>query len=286
LRRRSDVRRGARGITVPETVPVTELTGLIELPCGRGEIAGTHNVVPLEHRARLVARHRHRDALGDARADEVADRCSAEVMRNATRAARQPARRDPPLAKTPDRLLFLLLAILARADEAHEHPRHDVAGLLQPLPFSLLGLEQLAQLHRQREDAAFVNLRRARIERDRAGLQIDLAPFEADDFAASPTRQVHERDERLHVRWQASADRLELLALEEPRPDVVLAQHRDVRFVQQIPAFDRQREHTLQRRKLAVDLDVRDLAHLLGIALPGLDRVGLTFGDVRADVAG
>ena len=52
-------------------------------------------------------------------------------------------------------------------------------------------------------------------------------------------------------RLQMPAHGLELLALEEPFADVVLAQHRDVWPVQQLARLHREREHPLQVGELA-----------------------------------
>ena len=46
---------------------------------------------------------------------------------------------------------------------------------------------------------------------------------------------------------------LELVPLEEPLPDVVLLQHRDMRTVQQLPPRDGEAVHPLERRQLPVD---------------------------------
>jgi hypothetical protein len=61
-------------------------------------------------------------------------------------------------------------------------------------------------------------------------LEVDLAPLQRQDLALeSPTREVGERRWRPSVLGQVSAHRLELLALEESTPGVVLPGHLDVR---------------------------------------------------------
>ena len=52
-------------------------------------------------------------------------------------------------------------------------------------------------------------------------------------------------------------ERRELLGFEEPSPDVVLLQHRDVGPVAQLLSLDREAIHPLQDCELAVDLGVR-----------------------------
>ena len=56
--------------------------------------------------------------------------------------------------------------------------------------------------------------------------------------------------------------RLDLLTIEEPGPDVVLCQHRDVGSRHQRAVVHRQRIHPLQGRELPVDLGVRGACRL------------------------
>src|SRR5207249_7684221 len=57
--------------------------GRVELLRGVDEIARVDDVVAVEHLAGFPADHLHRDPLGDARADEIADGGPAEIVEDA-----------------------------------------------------------------------------------------------------------------------------------------------------------------------------------------------------------
>jgi hypothetical protein len=78
-----------------------------------------------------------------------------------------------------------------------------------------------------------------------------------------------------------------LVWLEESRSHVVLAQHGDVRPVEQLARLQREGEHALQERQLAIDFRIARGAALRGRALPNKDgQLGLPLQHVRAHVAG
>jgi hypothetical protein len=82
----------------------------VELLRGFDEIAFADDVVALEHRARLVPGHLHRDTLGNPSAYQVSHRCSSKVMRNAARAPGLLARLPPCLRESHDGLALDPLA--------------------------------------------------------------------------------------------------------------------------------------------------------------------------------
>jgi hypothetical protein len=59
---------------------------------------------------------------------------------------------------------------------------------------------------------------------------------------------------RPHALRQVREHGLVLLTLEEADADVVLPQHGEMGLVMQLPSLDRQAEHALQDRQLAIDL--------------------------------
>ena len=69
----------------------------------------------------------------------------------------------------------------------------------------------------------------AGVQRDGAGLQIDVAPLERQDFRLHPPAgQIGELRDRLQGWPQLALHRRELVRLEESHPDVVLSQHRNI----------------------------------------------------------
>src|SRR3989449_8581237 len=65
------------------------------------EVTGAHDVVAIEHGARLVAGYLHRDALRDAGVDHISDRGAPEVVRMHPRDAGRLAGRRPCLPEVP-----------------------------------------------------------------------------------------------------------------------------------------------------------------------------------------
>src|SRR5439155_13133785 len=77
--------------------------GRVELLRGVDEIARVDDVVVVEHLAGFPADHLHRDPLGDARADEIADGGPAEIVEDAAGRPSSATRRRPGLVETSDR---------------------------------------------------------------------------------------------------------------------------------------------------------------------------------------
>jgi len=69
--------------------------------------------------------------------------------------------------------------------------------------------------------------------------------------------------------------------LEEARADVLFLQERDVRLVEELAGLDREREHPLQRRQLAVDFGIGDAGNRASLLPHGHDRAVRPFQDVR-----
>src|SRR5262249_18783406 len=140
------------------------------------EVADAHDIVPLEHAPGLVPGHLHRHALGNPGADEIADRRSAEVVTDTTRASSLHTGRsecDPEALDGPARTV--------------EHARTDDLEL----PGQILGdrsllLKDFAQLTRHRQRAALPVLRLPRIEPHFPGIEVHLAPLERQDLVVDP----------------------------------------------------------------------------------------------------
>ena len=97
--------------------------------------------------------------------------------------------------------------------------------------------KQFAQLARHRERASLAVLRRARIEPDFAGGEIDLSPLERQHLAVDPPAgDVRERRDGSHRLRQSRQHGHELFALEEADPDVVFLQQRNVGLLEELPA--------------------------------------------------
>ena len=187
-------------------------------------------------------------------------------MRDAARTARIAARGDPGATIE-----------LNWAAGTVEHPRHNNARLaLKDGSCCPLLLEQIPQLWQggEGERTSIAVLRRAGIESNDAGAQINLMPLQRQDLAVdAPTGEVAERNDGLYLGWQPAANGLELLALEESAADVVLLQHRNVWSDHQLSGLAGEREPALQRRELAVDGAVRG-------------AIGLSLRDVSANIGG
>jgi hypothetical protein len=134
----------------------------VELFRGLDEVAFAHDVVALEHRARLVSGHLHRDALRNAGAHQVAHGGPPQVVRNATRTTRLCARRSKRLDERRDPLALHFLV------RPVEDPRADDVLGLQPVVLGLLSLQELLEGVGEREGAAFVVLRCMRVQTDDA----------------------------------------------------------------------------------------------------------------------
>src|SRR5438045_603776 len=90
------------------------------------------------------------------------------------------------------------------------------AGVLAPCP------ERRESLCRQIHEAAVAVLRRADAESDRSLVEVDLAPLELEQLAASKANPVGEDHQRANeVVWQLREQPLEFLALEENLAGVV-----------------------------------------------------------------
>lgn len=123
----------------------------------------------------------HRHAARHARTFEVPHRCPAQVMRNPARTACELARRLERLDERRD-VLGPERATAAERDHPAEHARFDLAALFQRFVLPLLGLQQRSQPDSERERPALAVLRRARFEPDLASFEVDLMPFERQDF--------------------------------------------------------------------------------------------------------
>ena len=147
---------------VSPTVPEVSLSARRAVR-GRAQVAVRHDVVAVEHAARLVAGELHRDAFRYAAANHVPDGGSPEVVRNAPGTPGREARRLPCRCERANRLRILLASPSLR-DHANEHPRHHVPSFLQPLVCLVLCLEKFAQVIGERKDAPVSVLRRFRLE--------------------------------------------------------------------------------------------------------------------------
>ena len=116
-----------------------------ELLSGRPEIAVRHDVVALEHRARPVAGQLHGHPLRNRTSNHVTDGRPAQVMRDASRASRCDAGGFPGLAEGPDGLRVLLAAARV-GHKPEEHPRCNLAGLLEAEVFKVLCFQQSAKV--------------------------------------------------------------------------------------------------------------------------------------------
>ena len=108
-----------------------------------------------------------------------------------------------------------------------------------------------------------VVLRCPRIEPHLAHGEVHLPQLERQDLAPRPPpSRVGERRHTAERERQVRLDTLELLPLEESRPDVVLLQHRDVGLREELPGLDGQGIHPFERGQLAVNLPVRGAGRL------------------------
>ena len=133
----------------------------------------------------------------------------------------------------------------------------------------VLRLEQRAQVVGHRKHAALAVLRRAGVEPDLAGREVDLPPFERQHLDCdAPAGDVGELDDGLQRRRQMCARRPRT-ARARRIPVRVLSSRSigNVRPVQQLARLDRESEDPLQDRQLAIDLGVADVADPLALAL-------------------
>src|SRR5437667_5514683 len=125
LRARVDILRGcAPGFhpsppSVPENVPGA---GRVSLPGHLPEVGRRDDVVAVEDGARLVPRHRHRHALGDAQVDHVAHGRAPEVVPEHPRGAGRPARGVPRLPEVAPPLAEPRLACEVREQVRDDPP--------------------------------------------------------------------------------------------------------------------------------------------------------------------
>jgi hypothetical protein len=132
--------------------------------------------------------------------------------------------------------------------------------LLEGLDVVPLGFQHLPEIGRKREHTAFVVLRGGRVQPNLPGLEVDVAPFERQDFARRlPPGDVGKRGHALKVLFEVVPDALELILFEESFPDVALLQLRDIRSRsrRQPARLNGQGEHPLQVVGLPVDLAIR-----------------------------
>src|SRR3989442_10352905 len=141
-----------------------------QLPRDVLEVAGTHDVVAIEDGARLVPGDLHRDTLRDARVDHVAHGGAPEVVAQAPGDAGSLARRGPCLSE----IAPALAPALASAEEREEVRDDPVGALLEGLDALALGRQQRLDLRREVHEAPLVVLRRAGVQTQRAGLEVEL----------------------------------------------------------------------------------------------------------------
>src|SRR2546426_7306838 len=100
-----------------------------QLPGDVLEVAGTHDVVAIEHGARLVACDLHGDALRHACVDHVAHRGSPEVVAQAPGDAGGLARRGPRLPEIAPTLAPALAPGEEREEVRDDLPSAPLEGL-------------------------------------------------------------------------------------------------------------------------------------------------------------
>ena len=117
-------------------------------------------------------------------------------------------------------------------------------------------LEELLQLRRQVEDAPLAVLRRAGVEPDLADLEVDLPPLQRQHLAVDPPPgDVRERHDRSHARRaDALAPPGTARARRTRRARCPPAASAKCGLWMQLPRLDREAEHPLQHRELAIDL--------------------------------
>src|SRR3989442_5474954 len=142
-----------------------------------------------------------------------------------------------------------------RPGEEREEVRDDLPGASLEGFYALeLVRQQRLDLRREVHEAPLVVLRRTRVQAQRPGRKVELAPFEREDLALrAPAVGVGDRRGRLEIRRQVAAHRLVLLALEEAGPRRRLLELSDHRQAEELPVLVRQSEHPDQDRELAVD---------------------------------
>jgi hypothetical protein len=203
----------------------------------------------------------HRHPLRHSGPHHVPDGRPPEIVHEAPRTSRQPARGRPGPLELPDPLPL-----------AMEHPRDDPPGPALEIPRLLpLGDEERPKLWGHIERAPLLVLGRARLQADRAGLEVHLGPLKPLHLTPDPPpRDVGEGDEGVEVVGQMPEHGLVLLTLEEALTDVALLEHRDVGPYEQASRLAGEAEGPAEGGQLAIDG---------GVTRP----VTLTAGDVLSD---
>ena len=171
-------------------------------------------MVPVKNCARAMACHLHGDALRDATVDHVTHCGSPKVVREHPGAAGALARRRPRAPDVPPWPSDLI------AVERGEERWNDTAETALERPHALdLRAQQRLELRGQIDNAAFVVLRGAGVQPERTGLEVELSALEGKDRARRPPSEgVGERDRRLEVLQELTANGKKLLTLEEALP--------------------------------------------------------------------
>jgi len=142
---------------------------------------------------------------------------------------------------------------------AVKHPWNAAAGGrlngCRPLP---LFDQNCTEALGEREVSALAILRFPWLEAKPPSVEIHVLPLTRQDLARhTPTCDVSDFDDRLQVLGKVVENGIELLALEEPLPNVVLQQEGDVGDLTDLANPLAEPEHALQRRELSIDAGVR-----------------------------
>src|SRR5258708_7156276 len=242
-----------------------------QLRNGSPQIGLVHDVVSVENAPGFMTCAHHCHLLRDPRPDEIPNSRTPEVMRDAARTASGETRRLP---RCPE--LRARRALRMHKGDAGRWNTHGAIGPATSLSFSAILFASSSSFFSS-GISANGKVRPSSFFVDCGSKRPTPAPkstLNRQTFARNaPTSEVRERRNAAQIRRQMPADGLELLALEEPRSDVVLLKHRNMRPVKQFAALNGDRKHPLQGGQLAVDLAVARL------------RV-LTLGDKRTDARG
>src|SRR5271157_2318126 len=177
------------------------------------EVALGNDVVAVEHRARLVPRDRHSDALGNA--------CSYHV----------PYGRAPKIMEQfPDytgALAGRLPSYLEVANPLSAPGKHVFAFRKVQVVGGLSHFQSLEYLASERNRPRLIVLRGSWVEIRYASIQIDLAPREAQDLTLARAGVISKGEHGPEVFGQLAAERQILTMLEESFANVSFLEHGD-----------------------------------------------------------
>src|SRR5262245_50908278 len=132
----------------------------------------------------------------------------------------------------------------------------DVSGgALNGVGVLALPLEDISQGGEdgERERPPVVVLRRARLQPDHPGDEVNQGPGEAKNFTPAPPCQIGKLDGRAHLRGQGVKDDPQMPLLEEPGAGVANLQARDVGTAGQEPGADSEGKRPLQHGAFIMD---------------------------------